>query len=487
MSQEYEHEKWFRGDDDAEISDIQKDGNHTTIMLPDLIEGVEHQHGYSPYNNGNTMENMKHDKGKKSGGRRSDYDLDEDEVDERYRMNYGSIEKRFSKKAYKVDVTSPEFKDRTEREVEVEGRTGVIFTDQGEYDDNNNSNNNDNYDNERSSYRQRFIEKMQSGINHRPGTTGSGIGTGRHANYTKAHGHKVVQRELSEEDDERQGGHVSRDNKEAKDADVEKRGWRPRIRKDKTGFGPKAPTFEGSYTRAMAKLQEDRVKRKEKRDKKKEEDKQRAKDEIFHITGQFGKIRNAYKDLRTDEEVSRRQKQMAFHGNGAKKRPASAGVLMPASFAFRAQLPNTNVYVNNSHNTSNISNDNNGNENENNQSTLTEQPQPRNKKSFSELAYTSLPFTPAPFLPIPNDNIVTTTNTGKRNKSSGKNNSKSGSYSSNNSMKGASSNVMVIDDTLQYDRDRDNDRMSDRDNEVAASIDSGIYPFSPGLAAMTIA
>ena len=62
-----------------------------------------------------------------------------------------------------------------------------------------------------------------------------------------------------------------------------------------------------------------------------------------------------------------------------------------------------------------------------------------------------------------------------------------GSYSSNNSMKGASSNVMVIDDTLQYDRDRDNDRMSDRDNEVAASIDSGIYPFSPGLAAMTIA
>ena len=40
---------------------------------------------------------------------------------------------------------------------------------------------------------------MQSGIDHRPATTGRvKSGGGRHANYTKSHGHKVVQRELSE-------------------------------------------------------------------------------------------------------------------------------------------------------------------------------------------------------------------------------------------------------------------------------------------------
>ena len=115
-----------------------------------------------------------------------------------------------------------------------------------------------------------------------------------------------------------------------------------------------------------------------------------------------------------------------------------------------------------------------------------EEQKSRNKKSSSDLAYTSLPFTPAPFLPIPDvpeNNIFTTTNSGKSKYSSGKNTSKSGS---NNSLKGASSHVMVIDDSHQYNIDRDrSEKFSDRDNDVAASIDSGIYPFSPGLAAMT--
>ena len=502
VSQEYEHERWFRGDDDVEISDIQNDGNQTTTMLPDLVEGVEHHHNYSPSGHdkyGNTTGHRKQDNGKSNSGRRSDYDLDEDEVDERYRMSYESIEKRLNKKPYKVDVTSPDFKDRTEREVEVEERIrGVIVA-----DDEHGRNNND-YDNElmdRGSYRQRFIKKMQSGIDHRPATTGRvKSGGGRHANYTKSHGHKVVQRELSEENSQRDGvsAYGSRRRRRGKDKendmnvwrrtknsqvtntddDNNKNGWRPpRIRKDKTGFGPKAPTFEGSYTRAMAKLQEDRVKRKEMRDKKRIEDKQRAKDEIFHITGQFGQIRNVYKDIRTNEEVNRREKQMAYHGKGTKKRPSSAGVLMPASFAFRAQLPNNDFDI--SH-TTNDSDNNNGDV------TVNEEQKSRNKKSSSDLAYTSLPFTPAPFLPIPDvpeNNIFTTTNSGKSKYSSGKNTSKSGS---NNSLKGASSHVMVIDDSHQYNIDRDrSEKFSDRDNDVAASIDSGIYPFSPGLAAMT--
>ena len=96
--------------------------------------------------------------------------------------------------------------------------------------------------------------------------------------------------------------------------------------------GGPAPTFEASYARAMAKIQEDRAVHASQLRRSLEEEELRREKEFFRVSNGLDGLQDVYKDRRDPREIKKRDKSEKQKRRQAKNpglRPRSAGVLVP--------------------------------------------------------------------------------------------------------------------------------------------------------------
>ena len=122
-----------------------------------------------------------------------------------------------------------------------------------------------------------------------------------------------------------------REEKEEKRHRAEQREERRR-RQTPSGLGGPAPTFEFSYTRAVAKLREDRVRQDSALRRSVEDEAERQEKEYFRVSTGFNGLHDAYRDNRDPREISKRDPKQKRRRRAAANpglRPRSAGVLLP--------------------------------------------------------------------------------------------------------------------------------------------------------------